>query len=100
MVTKYGMSELGPVVYGEDNDHVFLGKDLAHAKNYSDSQAKEIDNEVAAFVHEAYKLAKEILTKHKSKFESLSKELLKRESLNREEFIDLFEGKKLKKKAA
>ena len=100
MVTRYGMSALGPVVYGENNDHVFLGKDLAHAKNYSEHQATEIDKEVEVFVKAAHKLAKEILTKHKAKFITLSKELLKRESLNREEFIKLFEGKKLKKKTA
>lgn len=97
MVTKYGMSPLGPVVFGDESDQVFIGKDLAHAKNYSESQANEIDKYVAQFVDEAYKKAKEILTKNKKKFDDLSKELLERETLNRDEFITLFDGKKLKK---
>jgi len=100
MVTKYGMSDLGPVVYGDDNDQVFLGKDLAHAKGFSEAQATEIDKQVAAFVNEAYKEAKNILTKHKAKFTKLSKELLERETLSRDEFIELFEGKKLKKSSS
>lgn len=100
MVTRYGMSELGPVVYGEDSENVFIGKDLAHAKNYSEHQATEIDKQVAIFIDTAYKLAKSVLTKHRTKFDELSKELLKRESLNREEFISLFEDTPLKKKTA
>ncbi|MFT7184337.1 MAG: cell division protease FtsH [Oceanicoccus sp.] len=100
MVTRYGMSDLGPVVYGDDNDQVFLGKDLAHTKSYSEAKATEIDKNVADFVDEAYKLAKSLLTKHKDKFEKLSEELIKRENLNRDEFIELFEGKKLKKKTS
>jgi len=97
MVTKYGMSPLGPVVFGDESDQVFIGKDLAHAKNYSESQANQIDKYVAEFVDEAYKKAKDILTKNKKKFDDLSKELLERETLNQEEFIALFDGKKLKK---
>jgi len=97
MVTKYGMSALGPVVFGDESDQVFIGKDLAHAKNYSESQANQIDKYVAEFVDDAYKKAKDILTKNKKKFDDLSKELLERETLNQEEFIALFDGKKLKK---
>ncbi len=100
MVTKYGMSSLGPVVFGNESDQVFLGKDLAHTKSYSENQAMEIDKQVANFVKEAYQLAKKILTDNRKQFIKLSKELLKRETLSREEFIELFEGKKLKKKAS
>lgn len=98
MVTEYGMSsKLGPTVFGEKNHEVFLGRDYGHAKNYSESVAAEIDKEVEGFVNKAYKLAKETLTKHKKDLERVAKTLIEHETLSREEFIQIFEGKKLAK---
>lgn len=98
MVTEFGMSSLGPVVIGDKQDEVFLGRDFGHVKNYSEEQASKVDQEVRRFVEEAYKLAKSILTKEKKKLEKVTKTLIEKETLTREEFIELFTGKKAKKK--
>ncbi len=100
MVTEFGMSPLGPTVYGEKNHEIFLGRDYGHAKNYSEERAAEIDSEVNDFVQRAYKQAKELLTKHKDRLEAIAKKLIEVETLDREEFIHLFENKKLKTKSA
>ncbi len=100
MVTEFGMSPLGPVVYGQKNHEVFLGRDYGHAKNYSEDKAAEIDKQINGFVERAYKEAKEILTKHKKELETVAKKLIEVETLNREDFISLFDGKKLKTKDA
>ncbi|MBT5824407.1 ATP-dependent metallopeptidase FtsH/Yme1/Tma family protein [Candidatus Peregrinibacteria bacterium] len=100
MVTRYGMSKIGPISLGDQNDEVFLGKDFGHVKNYSEEQAALIDKEVKHFVESAHKLAKDTLKKHDKTFKRLSKALLKKESIDRKEFLELFEGKKLKKKSA
>ena len=61
MVTKYGMSEkLGHICYGDDDDEVFIGRDLAHTRGYADNTAAEIDAEVKKIVEDCYKKAKEI----------------------------------------
>ena len=93
MVTEFGMSPLGPVVYGQKNHEVFLGRDYGHAKNYSEDKAAEIDKQINGFVERAYKEAKEILTKHKKNSKLLQKKLIEVETLNREDFISLFDGK-------
>lgn len=100
MVTEFGMSELGPIVFGEKSHEIFLGRDYGHTKNYSENRAAEIDKQVNHFVQKAYKLAKELLTKHKAKLELMAKTLIEKETLDREEFVSLFEGKKLKTKSA
>ncbi len=100
MVTEFGMSPLGPVVYGERNHEVFLGRDFGHAKNYSEDKASEIDKQINGFVERAYKDAKDILTKHKKELETVAKKLIEVETLSREDFISLLEGKKLKTKSA
>ena len=66
MVTKYGMSDkLGLIAYGDEEDEVFIGRDLAHARGYADNTAATIDAEVKAIVDDCYKKAKEIILKHK-----------------------------------
>ena len=98
MVTEYGMSsKLGPTVFGEKSHEVFLGRDYGHTKNYSEAVAAEIDKEVEGFVNKAYKLAKETLTKHRKELERITQTLIDKETLSREEFIAVFEGKKLAK---
>lgn len=101
MVTEFGMSEkLGPLVFGEKNHEIFLGRDFGHTKNYSEERAAEIDVEVNGIVQKAHKLAQDLLKKHKKQLEDVAKTLIDKETLNREEFIALFEGKKLKTKKA
>ncbi|MBU0982162.1 ATP-dependent zinc metalloprotease FtsH [Patescibacteria group bacterium] len=95
MVTEFGMSsKLGPIVFGEKNHEVFLGRDYGHMKNYSEERASEIDEEVQKIIENAYVLAKDLLTKHKKQLDHIAKTLIKKETLSREEFIELFEGKK------
>ncbi len=94
MVTEFGMSSLGPVVIGDKHDEVFLGRDFGHVKNYSEEQASKVDQEVRKFVDTAYKLAKSILTKEKSKLEKTAQTLVERETLTRDEFLEIFTGKK------
>lgn len=95
MVTDYGMSELGPVVYGDKHGSVFIGRDLLEHKNYSEEVAKKIDNEVQKKVQTAYEKAREILEQHRDKLDLIAKELLQKETLLSEEFIALLgEGKK------
>lgn len=97
MVTEYGMSaKLGPTVFGEKNHEVFLGRDFGHVKNYSEGVASEIDKEVEGLTQKAYRLAKNLLAKHKKELERIAKTLIEHETLTRDEFIALFEGKKLK----
>lgn len=93
MVTRYGMSAIGPMALGDQNNEVFLGRDYGHVRNYSEEQAAAIDREVQKFVKAAHKLAKDTLEKHKSKFMSMSKILLEKETLSQEEFEKLFKQK-------
>lgn len=96
MVTKYGMSEkLGPIAFGKDNDEVFIGKDYNHVRNYSESVACQIDEEVEAIVCNAYKRTEEILRTHIDKLHIIAKALVAREKLTGEEFYLLMDGKEL-----
>lgn len=61
MVTKYGMSSLGPIQFGDDNDEIFLGRDFVHARNYGEEIASAIDKEVKKIIDHAYEEAKRIL---------------------------------------
>ncbi len=92
MVTEYGMSKLGPVIYGAKNQEVFLGRDYGHVRNYSEAVASEIDQEIKRFIDSAYKKTKEIITTNKETIERIAKKLIKKETLSKSEFIKLFEG--------
>ncbi|MBU1018468.1 AAA family ATPase, partial [Patescibacteria group bacterium] len=89
MVTKYGMSELGPTIFGDNNDEVFLGKDFGHVRNYSEEVAAKIDATVDKIVKKAYSTALELIKKHEKKLHEISEELIKKETLTREEFLEL-----------
>lgn len=92
MVTRYGFSDnIGVINYDEDDNEVFIGRDLAHAKNHSEAIAGEIDNEVKAIIDDCYKKAKEIILKHENVLHSCAKLLLEKEKIGREEFEALFE---------
>ena len=94
MVTKYGMSErLGPVNYSS-SDEVFLGKDFSTRKNYSEEMAKEIDEEVRRIVEAAFDRAEELLSQNIDKLHTLAQVLLELETLDAEQFEQLFTGEK------
>ena len=87
MVTKYGMSEkLGPLVFGSQHDEVFLGKDFAQTRNFSENTAAEIDSEIRNFVDSAYEKTKDILNANKSKLQRVAEFLLEREKMSGMEF--------------
>ena len=87
LVTRYGMSEkLGPTVFGERQELVFLGKEIGTEKNYSEEIARLIDREVRKVINLALKRAKEILVKRRMKLETIAKRLMEKETIEREEF--------------
>ncbi len=91
MVTKYGMSEkLGLIRYGDDEDEVFIGRDLAHTRSYGEQIASEIDQEVKRIVDECYARARKLIQEHRDVLESCAKLLLEKEKITREEFEELF----------
>jgi len=98
MVTQYGMSELGPVTFGEKNHEVFLGKDFGHVKNYSEDMSKKIDIQINKFIEKAYIRAKEILKKHRKVLDRVAQSLIKKETLTGEEFASFFGKVKVPKK--
>jgi cell division protease FtsH len=82
MVRSYGMSdELGPVSYGERSDLVFLGREIAEGRNYSEKVAEKIDGEVSKIIH-----PKKLLTDNRDKLVGVAKALLERETLDASEF--------------
>lgn len=92
MVTRYGMSShIGVINYDDDDDEVFIGRDLAHAKNHSELISGEIDKEVKAIIDECYKKAKEIIVEHEDVLHKCAKLLLEKEKINRTEFEALFD---------
>ncbi len=92
MVTRLGMSnELGPMVYGQKDELIFLGREIGEQRDYSEAIAEKIDVEVQNLVDAAYKNAKKILLKHKSKLDEVAAKLLEVETLSREEFEIIFE---------
>ena len=96
MVTKYGFSEkLGTVVYGSDNDEVFLGKDYGHTRNYSESVAAQIDDEVRAIIEKAYADCRNILDANAEKMHQLAGYLLKHEKIDGEKFERLMRGENI-----
>ncbi len=93
MVTRYGMSSLGVINYDSDGDEVFIGRDLAQTRPYSERIAGEIDMEVKSIIDECYAKAKEIITEHMDILHASSELLLEKERVTREEFEALFENR-------
>ena len=92
MVTRYGMSEnIGIINYEDDGDEVFIGRDLAHAKNHSEEVSSQIDREVKAIIDDCYRKAKEIILEHESVLHKCSDLLLEKEKISRAEFEALFD---------
>lgn len=93
MVTKYGMSDkLGPIAFGDQSNEVFLGKDFNHVRNYSESVASQIDEEIERIVKDAYSRTKEILSEHIDKLHAVAQALLKEEKIDGKEFETIMKG--------
>jgi cell division protease FtsH len=94
MVMRFGMSDkLGPRVFGHDHGQPFLGREFSSEPDYSDEIAREIDDEIRRIVEEAHQVARDILAEHRQKLDMTSEILLRRETIEREQFIELLEGK-------
>ena len=94
MVTRYGMSEnIGVINYDSDDDEVFIGRDLAHAKSHSELVSGEIDREVRNIIDDCYGKAKEIILAHMDVLHGCAKLLLEKEKIGRAEFEALFTSK-------
>jgi cell division protease FtsH len=94
MVMRFGMSErLGPRVFGHDRGQPFLGREFSSEPDYSDEIAREIDDEIRRIVESAHQTAKDLLTENRDNLDTISKILLKRETIDAEQFVALLAGK-------
>ncbi|GFH97543.1 ATP-dependent zinc metalloprotease FtsH [Lachnospiraceae bacterium] len=92
MVTRYGMSDqIGVICYDDDDDEVFIGRDLAHAKSHSEAISGEIDREVKSIIDQCYTRAKELILEHENVLHSCAELLLQKEKIGQEEFEALFQ---------
>ncbi len=90
MVTRYGMSQrLGPIVFGEKEELIFLGREISEQRNYSDEIARQIDEEVYAIVNEAYETAQQILLQNRAVLDDMANALLEYETLDGEQLAEL-----------
>ena len=91
MVTRFGMSDnIGVICYDDDDDEVFIGRDLAHAKSHSEAISGQIDKEVKAIIDECYSRARALILQHEKVLHSCAELLLSKEKIGREEFEELF----------
>jgi cell division protease FtsH len=98
MVTRLGMStELGPMVYGQKEEMIFLGREISEQRDYSEAIAEKIDQEVRDLVNSAYKTAKELMSKYRKELDAVAGRLLEVETLNRDEFEAIFPPPNAKK---
>lgn len=92
IVTEYGMSRLGPVTFGEREEAVFLGRDFMEHRNYSETTASKIDDEVQRLLQDARTKAEDVLKTYRAKWEEVSRVLIEKETIEQEEFKTLMEG--------
>lgn len=93
MVTSYGMSEkLGPIDYGSDSGEIFLGRDFAAGKGYSEVKAAEIDDEIHRIIEEAYRACKKLLSEHLEQMTNVAEYLIRNETMDGETFVKVFNG--------
>ena len=93
LVTKYGMSEkIGPIVFGQHNETVFLGKEIHEQRNYSEKVAADIDDEVDRIIKEALKRSVDLIKENRGKLDKIAKELIKKETIEKEEFAKLMDS--------
>ncbi len=96
MIMEYGMSdELGPITLGRRHDQIFLGRDLARDRDYSEDIAKSIDQEIRRMIDVCYQKCEEILTKNRDKLDLIAEALLEKETLDAQEIAAIIEGKTL-----
>ena len=93
LVKEYGMSPLGPISFGEKEELVFLGKEITEQRNYSEKIAEKIDEEVSVIIRAAQKKAEAVVSKHKKLLDKVAKNLIEKETIEKEEFEKLI-GKK------
>jgi cell division protease FtsH len=92
MVTRYGMSELmGPMIYGQKHEMVFLGRDLGEQRDYSDAVALEIDREVQRLINAAYSKAKQVLSEHRAELDAIAQRLIEVETIEEDDFKAFFD---------
>lgn len=93
MVMRYGMSDnIGAICYDDEGDEVFIGRDLAHTRGYSDSTASKLDEEVKHIIDTCYEKAVKLIGENRDKLDACANLLLEKEKINRAEFEQLFEG--------
>jgi cell division protease FtsH len=91
MVTRLGMSkELGPMVYGQKEELIFLGREISEQRDYSEAVAEQIDHEVRSLVSDAYNRARQILVDNRDKLDAVAQRLIEVETLSRAEFEAIF----------
>ena len=97
MITEWGMSdELGTITFGNNNnDQVFLGRDLGRDRNYSEAVAYSIDKEVKHIMDECYERAMQLLKENRDKLDTIAQTLMERETIEAAEFVALMEGRSL-----
>lgn len=89
MVTRYGMSNLGPRTFGKKEELIFLGKEMSEEKNYSEKTAQDIDHEVSTLIEGARKRALELITEKRDKLDKLANTLIEKETIEKEEFDEI-----------
>ena len=93
MITRYGMSDnLGNLVFDNDSNEVFVGRDIGHTRNFSEQVAAQIDDEVKMIIDKAYQKVTDVLKENKKKLEAIAKRLLEKEKIEGAEFEELFSG--------
>lgn len=93
MVTKYGMSSLGPIMFGSsDSNEIFLGRDFGHTRNYSEDLASKIDNEINSIILSSYKETERKLTEHMDKLHAVAQFLYLHEKMDSQQFLAVMEG--------
>ena len=91
MVTRLGMSDdLGPMVYGQKEELIFLGREISEQRDYSESIAEKIDQEVRKMVSESHNRARQILSDYRDRLDAVAERLLEVETVSREEFEEIF----------
>ena len=93
MVTRYGMSDLGPMVYAENEGEVFLGRSVTSTKNVSESTMQQVDAEIRRIIDQQYALGKKLIVDNRDKVEAMTKALLDWETIDADQINDIVEGK-------
>ncbi|HNX04980.1 MAG TPA: cell division protein FtsH, partial [Opitutales bacterium] len=91
MVCDWGMSPLGPIAYGENQDHIFLGREISRNQNYSEETARAIDNQIRAIVDTQYARATKIIEEHRSAMEKIAESLLQYETIEGKHVMEIVE---------